>query len=72
MSFAEVKDQIERLTPTERDELVVLLHAKKLIDSPDYRDRIARAHREIDTGQFVTLEQLKELIAKNQAARGAP
>ena len=72
MSFAEVKEQVERLTPTERDELAALLRAKKLIDSPDYRERVARAHREIDAGQSVTLEQLKELIAKNQAARRAP
>ncbi len=72
MSFAEVKEQVERLTPTERDELAALLRAKQLIDSPAYRERIAHARQEIDAGQFVTLGQLKELIAKNQAARGAP
>ena len=71
MSFAEVKEQVERLTPSERAELAALLRAKQLIESPTYRERIERAHREIDAGQFVTLEQLKELIAKNQAARGA-
>ena len=71
MSFAEVKEQVERLTPTEREELAALLRAKQLIDTPAYRERIERAHREIDAGHFVTLEQLKELIARNQAARGA-
>ena len=71
MSFAEVKEQVERLTPTERDELAALLRAKQLIDSLAYSERIEHAHREIDAGQFVTLEQLKELIAKNQVARGA-
>jgi hypothetical protein len=71
MSFAEVKEQVERLTPSEREELAALLRAKQLIDSPAYRERITRAHREIDAGHYVSLEQLKELIAKNQAARGA-
>ena len=71
MSFAEVKVQVEHLTPGEREELAALLRAKQLIDSPAYRERIARAHREIDAGHYVTLNQLKELISKNQAARAA-
>lgn len=71
MSFAEVKEQVARLTPIEREELAALLRAKKLIDSPAYRERVMRADREIDAGGFVTLEQLKEMIAKNQAARRA-
>ena len=64
MSFAEVKEQVERLTPTEREELAALLRAKKLIDSPAYRERVMRAEREIDAGSFITLDQLKEMIAK--------
>lgn len=71
MSFAEVKEHVERLSPTEREQLAELLRAKKLIDSPEYRERVMRADREIDAGHYVTLEQLKELIAKNQAARRA-
>jgi hypothetical protein len=71
MSVAEVKEQIEQLSPAEREELALFIRAKQLIESPEYRERIDHAHREIDAGQFVTLAQLKELIAKNQAARGA-
>ncbi|MBI4623713.1 MAG: hypothetical protein HY736_10925 [Verrucomicrobia bacterium] len=71
MSFAEVKEHVERLTPSEREELAALLRAKKLIDSPEYRERVMRAEREIDAGKYVTLEQLRELVAKNQAARRA-
>ena len=71
MSFAEVKEQVERLTPSERDELAALLRAKQLIDSPVYRERVSRADREIGQGSYVTLEQLKDLVAKNQAARRA-
>ena len=71
MSFAEVKEQVEHLTPTEREELAALLRARQLIDSPAYRERVMCAEREIDSGGFVTLDQLKEMIAKNQAARRA-
>jgi hypothetical protein len=71
MSLAEVKEHVERLSPNERDELAALLRAKKLIESPAYRERVMQADREIDAGHYVTLEQLKELIAKNQAARRA-
>ncbi len=71
MSFAEVKEQVEHLTPTEREELAALLRARQLIDSPVYRERVIRAEKEIDAGGFVTLDQLKEMIAKNQAARRA-
>lgn len=71
MSFTEVKEQVARLTPNERDELAEILRAQKLIDSPQYRTRVENAHREIDASRFTTLEQLKELVAKNQAAREA-
>lgn len=71
MSVAEVKEQIERLSPADREELVQFLRARLLIDSPEYRERVMRAEREIDAGQYVTLAQLKELVAKNQAARRA-
>lgn len=71
MSFAEVKEQVELLTPTEREELAALLRARKLIDTPEYRERVAQAHREIDAGAYITLDQLKELVTKNQAARRA-
>ncbi len=50
MSFAEVKEQVERLTPTEREELAALLRAKQLIDSPAYRERVNQANQEIDLG----------------------
>ena len=71
MSLAEVKERIKELSPAEREELGEFLRAKQLIESPDYRSRVEQAHREIDAGAFVSLDQLKELIAKNQAARRA-
>jgi hypothetical protein len=71
MSFAEVKAQVERLTPTQREELAEILRAKKLTDSPEYRERVLKADRDNDTGSYVTLQQLKELVARNQAARRA-
>lgn len=69
MSLAEVKETVAKLTPDERDELLQFMRARRLIDSPEYRARVEEAHREIDEGKYVTLHQLKELVAKNQVAR---
>lgn len=71
MSVAEVKDQIQRLSAPEREEVAQFLRAMRLSESTEYRERVMRADREIDRGLYVTLEQLRELIAKNQAARRA-
>ncbi|MBI5771591.1 MAG: hypothetical protein HZA93_27705 [Verrucomicrobia bacterium] len=71
MSVAEVKEQITRMSPVDREELWQFMRAQQLMVSPEYRARVEQAHREIDAGKYVTLEQLKELITKNQAARRA-
>ena len=70
MSVAEVKREIEQVSPSEREEVALHLQALRLIGSPEYRERVMRAEEDIDAGRYVTLDQLGELIAKNQAARG--
>jgi hypothetical protein len=67
----EVKEQLQRLSPTEREEVALFLRALRLSESSEYRERVMRAERDIDAGRFVTLAQLRELIEKNQAAHGA-
>ena len=71
MSVAEVKAQIEKLSPADRDDLAQFLRSRRLIDSAEYRARVMEAERDIDAGRYATLEQLKELLAKNQATRRA-
>jgi hypothetical protein len=68
MSVAEIKKEIEQLSPQEREEVAQFLRAKQLAESPEYRARVERAHRQIEDRRVVTLEQLKKLVAKNQAA----
>lgn len=68
MSVAEIKIALEQLSAHDREQIAQFLRAKQLSENTEYRARVERAHQQIDAGRQVTLEQLKDIIAKNQGA----
>lgn len=70
MSIGQIKDAIEGRSADEFADLAEFVRAKQLEGNSEYRARVERAHRQIETGRYVTLEQLKDLVAKNEAASG--
>lgn len=70
MSVQEPQQQINKLSPEERREIAAFLKAQRLIESSEFKAKIERAHREMDEGHFVTLDELKALLKKSRP-RGA-
>jgi hypothetical protein len=68
MSTAEIKVAIDRLSADEFEDVAQYLRARQLARNPEYRARVARSHQQIDSKRSVTLDQLKDLIVKNEAA----
>ena len=62
MSVLEIKHQIERLTPDEQSQLESFLKARRLAESPGFRDRVGAAHRRSAAGEAVTAAQLRALL----------
>lgn len=57
--------QLERMSPGERSELESFLRAKRAVDRPGFRDRIAAAQQRMDEGQVVTAAELRTLLQTN-------
>jgi hypothetical protein len=69
MSVLEIKHQIERLTPDEQSQLESFLKARRLAESPDFRERVSAAHRRSAAGEAITSAQLRALLhARSTAA----
>lgn len=63
MSLAEIKVEIQRMSAEELLELEQVLRIQRVVTSPGYRERIARAHAEMDAGRKVTQEQFEAFVA---------
>jgi hypothetical protein len=59
MVFAEIKPQIEQLTPEERLKALAFLKHLVRVNSPDYQAELARRNAEMDVGQKVRWTDLK-------------
>jgi len=62
MSFREIKQEIERLSPQEREQLESYLKAKRVADSPGFRSGIDGVHARMDSGQAVSSAELRALL----------
>jgi hypothetical protein len=50
MSLAEIKDEVNRLTPAEREELVLQLKVLKDLEDPAFLAELTQAHTEAERG----------------------
>lgn len=69
MSLAEIKEEILRLSPEELLEVEKLIRIQKVVTAPGFRERIARAHAEMDAGRKVTQEQVEAFVAERRAKK---
>ena len=70
MSVEEIQSQISKMTREEQLQVEAFLKAQRLAQSPEYRQRVTEAHRRMDAGHYVTLEELKALLAKPRPTTG--
>lgn len=68
MSVREIQSELSKLTRDEQLEVAAFLKAQRLAESKEYHSKVAGAHRSIEAGHFVTLEELKALLAKRRTA----
>lgn len=54
--------QLERMSPAERSELESFLRAKRAVDRPGFREKVAAAQSRMDAGEAVTAAQLRALL----------
>jgi hypothetical protein len=61
MLHAEFKDQVKRLSPAERDELVALLSALAIDDDPELQAELAGKIDLKDPDHWVSLDELRRM-----------
>jgi hypothetical protein len=69
MSVQEIQSQISRLSREEQFQMEAFLKAQRLAQSPERKTKVAAAHRRMDTGHYVTMDELKALLAKPRRAK---
>lgn len=69
MSLAEIKEELQRMSAEELLELEQALRVQRVLKSPGFRERIARAHAEMDAGKKVTQEQVEAFVAAQRAKK---
>lgn len=62
MSVQELKVQLEQMSLGDRSELESFLRAKRVVDRPEFRERIAAAQQRMDAGQAVTAAELRAML----------
>ena len=68
MSLAQIKAEIQRLSPEERAEVEKLLRILRVTSAPGYHERIAQANAEMDAGIRFSREDLQAVLAQDRAA----
>jgi hypothetical protein len=68
MSFREIKQEIERLSPQEQEQLESFLKARRVAAAPEFRTKVEAAHRRMDGGEAVSAEQLRALLKLPRSA----
>lgn len=61
MSIAELKATADRLSPNEQTFLHAYLGLKRRLRDPEFLADIARRNREMDAGNYLSADQVKEL-----------
>jgi hypothetical protein len=61
MSIAELKATADKLTPNEQAFLHAYLGLKRRLNDPEFLAVITRRNREMQAGDYLTAEQVKEL-----------
>ena len=67
MSLAEIKQEIDSLSLTDRTELLHYLRSKWQRDDPEWRAELDRRFEEVKSGIYVTKEELEERHARRVA-----
>ena len=62
MSIAELKETADKLAPDEQVFLHAYLGLKSRLRNPEFLADIARRNREMDAGQYLTSNQVKDLV----------
>lgn len=58
MSLAELKAEVDKLTPAEREELAAQIATAQRLADPAWLERIERARDKTEAGHFYTREDL--------------
>jgi hypothetical protein len=64
MSLAEIKTEIQQMPDADLAELEFQLKMTRLSRDPDFQARIQKGLAQFERGEFVTEEQLREVLAK--------
>lgn len=70
MSVQEIQSQISRLSREEQLQVEAFLKAQRLAQSPEHKTKITEANRRMEAGHYVTMDELKTLLAKQRLAKG--
>jgi hypothetical protein len=70
MSVQEIQSQVSKLSREEQLQVEAFLKAQRLAQSSEHKTKVAAAHRRMDAGHFVTMDELKALLAKQRLAKG--
>lgn len=70
MSLAEIKEEITRLTPAEREELAVQIQVLKDLEDPVFLARLTKANADAERG--VRVIDREDMIARLRAAGRLP
>jgi hypothetical protein len=70
MSVQEIQSQISRLSREEQLQVEAFLKAQRLAQSPEHKAKITGANRRMEAGHYVTMDELKTLLAKQRPAKG--
>jgi hypothetical protein len=62
MSFAELKSEVDRLSPEEVQKLKAYLTLKDRMNDPKFMEKIARKLNEPDPSRWLTLEEVEKRL----------
>ncbi len=62
MSFAELKSEVDRLSPEEVQKLKAYLTLKDRLNDPEFRQEISRKLNDPDPSRWLTLEEVEKRL----------
>jgi hypothetical protein len=64
MSVEEIQAELIKLSPLERDQVAAFLATSRDLHSPESKRELARRHRDMDAGRFVSEKDLARLLKR--------
>ena len=64
MSVDEIRAELIKLSPLERDQVAAFLASSRALHAPESKRKLARRHRDMDAGHFVSERVLTRLLKR--------